>query len=110
MPGVVAAFRYKSPKNKEENMCCMLTALLMVGPRLAIVVWWLVRSSRFADAFNSILWPIAGLIFAPWTTLAYVLVFRGGVVGLDWLWIALGIILDLGALGGGYRNRDRIRG
>lgn len=90
-------------------MCCILTALLMAGPRLAIVVWWLVRSSRFAAAFNNLVWPIVGVIFAPWTTLAYLFVFRNGVNGLDWLWIVLGILLDLGALGGGYRSRDRIR-
>lgn len=89
-------------------MCCMLTALLMVGPRLAIIVWWLVGSPRFAQAFNGLLWPILGVLFAPWTTLAYLLVMPG-VTGIDWLWIALGILIDLGALGGGYRSRDRIR-
>ncbi len=90
-------------------MCCVLTALLMAGPRLAIFVWWLVNTARFRAAFDIILWPIVGFIFAPWTTLAYLLVFRNGVNGFDWLWIALGIIIDLGALGGGYRSRDRIR-
>ncbi len=91
-------------------MCCVLTALLMAGPRLAIFVWWLVNTARFRAAFEStILWPIVGFLFAPWTTLAYLLVFPRGVNGLEWLWIALGIMIDLGALGGGYRSRDRIR-
>jgi len=32
-------------------------------------------------------------------------------VGLDWLWIVLAVILDLGHLGGvGYANRDRLPG
>jgi len=87
----------------------MVSALLMAGPRLAIFVWWLVSTARFRAAFDTILWPIVGFIFAPWTTLAYLLFFRDGINGLEWLWIALGIIIDLGALGGGYRSRDRIR-
>ena len=91
-------------------MCCMLTALLMAGPRLAIIVWWLVNTSRFRLAFDAWMWPILGLIFAPWTTLAYVLVAPRGVNGLDWIWIVLGILIDLGAYtGGGYGNRNRLR-
>ncbi len=91
-------------------MCCVLTALLMAGPRLAIFVWWLVNTARFSDAFKgTILWPIVGFIFAPWTTLAYLVFFQNGINGLEWLCIALGIMLDLGAMGGGYRSRGRIR-
>ena len=91
-------------------MCCMLTTLLMAGPRLAIIIWWLVNTARFRLAFDTFVWPILGIIFAPWTTLAYVLVAPRGVNGLDWIWIVLGILIDLGAYtGGGYGNRDRLR-
>ena len=92
-------------------MCCMLTTLIMAGPRLAIIVWWLFATSRFNQAFSAIIWPILGIIFAPWTTLMYLIVFPGGVVGFDWFWIILGIIFDLGSyFGGGWGNRDRLRG
>ena len=91
-------------------MCCMLTTLLMAGPRLAIIIWWLVNTARFRFAFDNFVWPILGIIFAPWTTLAYVLVAPRGVNGLDWIWIVLGILIDLGAYtGGGYGNRGRLR-
>ena len=60
-------------------------------------------------AFPQWVWPLVGAIFVPWTTLAYLIVFPGGVVGQDWLWLGLGLLIDLGAhFGGGYRNRDRI--
>ena len=103
-------------------MCCLVTTLLLLGPRLAILVWWLMDSVRFKLAFSTDVWPLhlpfpywvwplIGAIFVPWTTLAYLIVFPGGVAGLDWLWLGLGLLVDLGShFGGGYRNRDRIRG
>ena len=92
-------------------MCCMLTTLVMAGPRLALIIWWLFSTSRFNDAFNAIIWPILGIIFAPWTTLMYVILYKGGITGLDWLWMGLAILVDLGSyVGGGFGNRDRLRG
>jgi hypothetical protein len=102
-------------------MRCLVTSLLLLGPRLALLVWWLMNSARFNLAFNtknwplhlplpSWVWPLIGAIFVPWTTLAYLVVFPGGVVGLDWFWLGLGLLIDLGShFGGGYRHRDRIR-
>jgi hypothetical protein len=41
----------------------------------------------------------------------YVLVAPGGVAGWDWVWMILAVLIDLGSYGGGgYGNRDRIRG
>ena len=92
-------------------MCCMLTTLVMAGPRLALIIWWLFSTSRFNDAFNAIIWPILGIIFAPWTTLMYVILYQGGITGLDWLWMGIAILVDLGSYaGGGWGNRDRLRG
>jgi len=102
-------------------MCCLITTLLLLGPRLAILVWWLMDSARFNLAFNPWaqrfhltfplwVWPLVGAIFVPWTTLAYLVVFPGGVVGLDWLWLGIGLLIDLGSHSGGYRQRGRMRG
>ena len=101
-------------------MCCLVTVLLLLGPRLAILAWWFMDSARFNLAFNTPawplhlpvpfwVWPVLGAILVPWTTLAYLVVFPGGIAGLDWLWLGLGLLIDLGSHGGGYRNRDRIR-
>ena len=94
-------------------MCCMLTTLVLLGPRLAILVWWLIRPAHFALAFGSWIWPILGTIFAPWTTLVYLIVWSPvtGIYGLDWLWLGLGILADISSYaGGGWGNRDRLRG
>ena len=92
-------------------MCCFMTILLFLGPRVANVIWWIANPSRWDLAFNSVVWPILGIVFAPWTTLMYMIVFVGGVNGLEWLWIGLGILADVGMyVGGGAGNRDRIPG
>lgn len=92
-------------------MCCFITALLLAGPRAAILVWWLLFPVRFNVAFSTIILPILGILFVPWTTLMYLAVWPGGVVGFDWIWIGLGILFDIGMYaGGGYGNRDRIPG
>ena len=94
-------------------MCCFITALMLFGPRLAILVWWLFNPLRFANAFGSFIWPILGTIFLPWTTLMYLIVWSpvGGIYGLDWLWLGLGVLFDIMTYGGGgYGNRDRLRG
>src|SRR3989304_1752904 len=86
-------------------MCCLVALTSLILPRGGMVVWWLNDMDRWAQAFNSIVWPVLGVIFAPWTTLAWVLVFPRGVSGIEWLLIALGILFDLGAYGGGDRSR-----
>jgi hypothetical protein len=82
-----------------------------LGPRIASIIWWIVEPARWVGvAFNSALWPILGILFLPWTTLMYVLVAPGGVVGWDWLWLGIVFLGDIGMYaGGGYGNRDRVR-
>ena len=88
-------------------MCCFLTTLVLLGPRIAALVWWLFWPLRWNAAFSSIIWPILGIIFVPWTTLMYVIIFP--VAGFwDWLFLILAIIADVASYGGGgYGNRDR---
>jgi hypothetical protein len=94
-------------------MCCLFTTLLLLGPRAAVLVWWLINPFRFATAFSTFIWPVLGIIFLPWTTLMYLIVWSpvNGIWGLDWLWLGLGVLFDIGMhVGGGYGNRDRLRG
>ena len=93
-------------------MCCVLTVLMMLGPRAGILVWWLINPARFTLVFKgTFMWPLLGFLFLPWTTLAYLLVAPFGVVGFDWIWLILGLLADLSTYGGGgYGNRDRLKG
>lgn len=92
-------------------MCCIVAALFALGPRAAILVWWLVDQLRWNAAFDSFIWPFLGFLLLPWTTLMYVIVFPGGIDGFDYVWMGLAVAFDLFSyFGGGYTNRDRIRG
>jgi hypothetical protein len=65
-------------------------------PRLVLIIMWIV-GPRINDTFETIIWPLLGLIFAPYTTIMYVLVWNPatGVNGWDWLWIGLGVWMDV---------------
>jgi hypothetical protein len=91
-------------------MCCLFTSLVLLGPRIVGVFWWIAQPNRWVPVtFSSWIWPTLGLLFVPWTTLMYVLVAPGGLGGLDWLWLVLAVFADVGSFaGGGYGNRDRI--
>ena len=92
-------------------MCCFFTSLFAFGPRLALVVWWILDSEYFTAVFDSVIWPILGIIFLPWTSIMYLIVWQpeGSIDGLAWLWLGLGVFLDMAThLGGGFRNRPRL--
>ena len=89
-------------------MCCFFTALVFFGPRLAFLVWWILQPARISAAFNTFIWPLLGLIFLPWTTLMYLIVFPGGVNGWDWLWIGLGVVADIASYGSSAYNRKQV--
>jgi hypothetical protein len=90
-------------------MCCLITSLFLLGPRAAILIWWLIEPGRWAATFDTFVWPFLGFLFLPWTTLIYVAVFPFGIDGFDWLWLGFGLLFDLGTwFGGGFSNRNRI--
>ena len=91
---------------------CLLLSLLLFGPRLVGILWWLADGARWTVTFgDNFLIPALGILFLPWTTIIYVLVFPLGIEGLDWLWLGLGAVADLGAyFGGGLRGRQRLSG
>ena len=77
-------------------MCCFLVLFAALGPRFAVIAMWLF-GSRVDLAFGSWVWPLLGVLFAPWTTLMYLLAWSpvGGVTGAEWIWVGLGVALDV---------------
>ena len=73
-------------------MGCLFALFAGVFPRLALFIVWVARPKIVDAAFDSWIWPLLGLIFLPWTTLAYLVVWSpvGGVSGAEWIVVALG--------------------
>lgn len=96
-------------------MCCAFLLLVLLGPRIFGAFWWIFQPLRWEAAFRNFagdlwwIWPVLGIVFLPWTTLMFVLVAPGGVVGWDWLWIGLMLVADIASYTGGY-GRKRISG
>jgi hypothetical protein len=75
---------------------CLLAFGLAVAPRFFLILAWLF-SSRWPIVWQGdFLVPLLGIIFLPYTTIMYMLVWTiTGIQGWDWIWILLGLFLDL---------------
>jgi hypothetical protein len=66
--------------------CCAWLIVLLL-PRVALVVI-LLATDWLQEAYETMLWPVLGWLFMPYTTLAYMAAMvRGG--GLDGGWVTL---------------------
>ncbi len=77
-------------------MCCLALTAGFIGPRFALLMWW-IFGDKIDVASSSFIWPLLGLLLAPWTTIMYFLAWGplSGVSGAGWLLVALGVFLDL---------------
>jgi hypothetical protein len=75
---------------------CLLAFGLAVAPRAILALAWLF-SERWPIVWGGdVLMPLLGIIFVPYTTVMYMLTWSlGGIQGWDWMWIVLGLILDV---------------
>lgn len=90
-------------------MCCAIATAMFLGPRIGLLVWWIIDPALFGSAFRIWIVPIIFALFAPFTMIFYMISwFRGpGITGFEWVLIAIGILLDLSYYGGGYSSRRR---
>lgn len=90
---------------------CLLVLGFSVAPRVMLALAWL-----FSDRWQ-VVWsgewlaPLLGIIFLPYTTIMYLLVWApNGIQGWDWIWIALGLILDVMHWGQWLEKRRQVPG
>jgi len=92
-------------------MGCLFALLGGLFPRLAVFILWVARPERVDAAFSSFIWPLLGIIFLPFTTLMYVVLWRvGGLEGFDWFWIVLAVFFDVGHTATAYSQRRQVPG
>ena len=90
-------------------MPCLVALVAFFFPRLVIAVLALF-THYMANAYHTLLWPLLGFFFLPYTTLAYAWAMNshGSVEGIHLVVVILAVLVDLGVIGGGARAR-RIR-
>jgi hypothetical protein len=90
---------------------CLVAFGLAVAPRFFLVLAWLFSERWQIVWHGDVLVPLLGIIFLPFTTVMYMLVWTAtGVQGWDWLWIVLGLFLDLTQYQQAAANREQVPG
>jgi hypothetical protein len=87
-------------------MCCFLTSLALVGPRLALLVYLLLPFgyAKANLAFHTFIWPFLGWVFLPWTTLMYLLAYP--LYGFGWFLLGLGLCADIASYASAAYKRE----
>lgn len=89
--------------------CCAGAAVLAGAPRIAIVIL-LIFTDRLEIAFESFWFGLLGFLLLPYTTVFYALAYapNAEVSGIGWVFVVLGLLLDLSSYSGGeYSRRQR---
>src|ERR1700755_1911123 len=78
-------------------MGCLFALLAGFFPRLALFIVWLARPTLVGAAFGTWIVPLLGIIFLPFATLMYVILYTPGVglSGFEWFWVILAAIFDI---------------
>ena len=90
---------------------CMLAFAASVAPRVVLVLAW-IFGVRWQTVWNGAwLMPLLGIVFLPYTTIMYMLTWSPtGIHGWEWMWIALGVWLDIMKWSQVAANRKQIPG
>ena len=93
-------------------MGCLFVLMAGFFPRFALFIIWVARPAKVDAAFDGWFWPLLGIIFLPFATLIYVIVYTPGVglIGFDWFWVILAVLLDIGNWSASYTQRNKIPG
>jgi hypothetical protein len=93
-------------------MGCLFALFAGLFPRLGLFIIWLVRPAFVDAAFDTFIWPLLGIIFLPFATLMYVILYTPGIglIGWEWFWVVLAALLDISHWAASYTQRNQIPG
>ena len=93
-------------------MGCLFAMFAGIFPRLALFILWIARPARIDAAFDTFLLPLLGIIFLPFATLIYVLLYTPGrgLTGWVWFWIVLAGLLDISHWAASATQRNQLPG
>lgn len=78
-------------------MGCLITICGLIAPRVTMFVI-LLSTDWFSRAYETVLWPLIGFMFMPYTTLIYMgaMLNAGSVTGVWALLMVLAVLSDMG--------------
>jgi hypothetical protein len=88
-------------------MGCLLALIALISARFAFFLTW-IFSDKVDIAFDGgFLAPFIGLLFLPWTALAWTFMYAPikGVTGFGWFVVFFAFLIDLGSYTSGERAR-----
>ncbi len=88
--------------------CCLLAVAGSIVPRLTVLFLWIFTD--FVERAIDEWWlTVLGIIFLPFTTMFYVLMYAPGqgVTGFGWVVVIVAFLADLGNYGSGAWGRGR---
>jgi quinol-cytochrome oxidoreductase complex cytochrome b subunit len=88
-------------------MPCLVVLLGLFFPRVALALLWIFTNYVEQGPFRNWIWPLLGLIFMPYTTLAAVWGINTQFGPLQIVALVIGVLIDVGAWGGSERERRR---
>jgi hypothetical protein len=93
-------------------MGCLLVLFAGFFPRFGLFLVWILRPARVDAAFDTFIFPLLGIIFLPFATLMYVILYTPGVglLGWEWFWVAICALFDLVHWGASYTQRASMPG
>ena len=87
-------------------MPCLLLIIVLAFPRVILALMFLL-TNYLQRAYDGLLIPLLGFIFLPLTTVIYAWLVNNHrpIDGINLIFIIIGVIVDLGGLGGGEWHR-----
>ena len=90
---------------------CMLAFGAAFAPRVILILAWIFGRRWDLVWGGNIIIPLLGIIALPYTTIMYMLAWSPtGLHGFDWVWVFLGLLLDIMKWSQIARNREGIPG
>src|SRR3954466_5508437 len=93
-------------------MGCLFAMFAGIFPRLGLFIIWVARPALVDAAFDTWILPFLGIIFLPFATLIYVVLYTPGVglSGWEWFWVVLAALLDVSHWAASATQRRQIPG
>jgi hypothetical protein len=90
-------------------MGCLLPIIAIFVPRVVMVFIFLL-TNWFSQAYHTVIWPLLGFLFMPYTTLAYMaaMINNHEISGAWIVLVVVAVFFDLG--GQGHSSRRMRRG